>query len=131
MTETHKAYLRGLESIDFGNTNEVLKDLADPVITWAGKVLDLNSKVAVKFVFDLSSYSGSVADLTVKVSYTDYAGTTQTLYLTGAEAYGGVPGRYAVSFDGLLAAELRSVLSVQVCEGTTPLSCTLQYSADT
>ena len=66
----------------------------------------------------------------LKVTYKDYAGQTQTKYLSGAEPYG-ITGRYAFSFDGLLAAELRAVLSVQVYEGSTPLSCTLQYSADT
>ena len=50
--------------------------------------------------------------------------------ITGPEAYG-VAGRYAFSFDGLLAAELRSVVSVRILEGNAPLSCTLRYSADT
>ncbi len=131
MTEAHRAYLSSLDEITFGSTNKVLTDLPNPLITWAGKVLDLNSKVAVKFVFDLGSYNVSPEALKLKVTYTDYAGLQQVKYLTGAEAYGGISGRYAFTFDGLLAAELRSVLSVQVCEGTTPLSCTLQYSADT
>jgi hypothetical protein len=33
--------------------------------------------------------------------------------------------------DALLAAELRTVVSVQIFAGDTPVSCTLQYSADT
>ncbi len=131
MTDAHRAYLSSLDNAVFGNTNTILNDLSSPLITWAGKSLDLNSKVALKFVFDLGSYSGSPEALELKVTYTDYAGQQQVKYLTGAEAYGGIPGRYAFSFHGLLAAELRSVLSVQVCEGTNPLSCTLQYSADT
>jgi hypothetical protein len=131
MTSAHKAYLSNLDAVTFGNTNTVLSDLEAPVITWAGKALELNSKVAVKFIFDLGSYSGALSDLRLKVSYTDYTGKAQSLYLTGAEAYGNTEGRYSFSFDGLLAAELRSKLSVQVCCGEQPLSCTLQYSADT
>jgi hypothetical protein len=131
MTEIHKAYLSNIDAVTFGNTNTVLKDLDNPVISWAGKALDLNSKVVLKFVFTLDSYTGSAEELRLKVSYKDYAGRTQTEYLTDAEPYGSVPGCYVFSFDSLLAAELRSVISVQVCKGTTPLSCTLQYSADT
>lgn len=131
MTEIHKAYLSNIDAVTFGNTNTVLNDLDNPVISWAGKALDLNSKVVLKFVFTLGSYTGSAEELRLKVSYKDYAGRTQTEYLTDAEPYGSVPGCYVFSFDSLLAAELRSVISVQVCKGTTPLSCTLQYSADT
>jgi hypothetical protein len=40
-------------------------------------------------------------------------------------------GVYAFTVDTLLAAELRTVVSVQVYEGETPVSCTLQFSADT
>ena len=38
---------------------------------------------------------------------------------------------YAFSYYGLLAAELRTPVTVQVMEGDTPVSCTLTYSADT
>lgn len=131
MSAAHKACLSNIDSVVFGNTNTLLNDLPNPVITWAGKALDLNSKVTVKFVFAPGAYTGSIDALTLKVSYTDYAGQMQTKYLTGAEPYSGIPGHYVFSFDGLLAAELRAVLSAQVCEGTTPISCTLQYSADT
>jgi hypothetical protein len=40
-------------------------------------------------------------------------------------------GVYAFTVDTLLAAELRAVVSVQVYAGDTPVSCTLQFSADT
>ena len=130
MTDAHSAHLSSLEAITFGNTNVVLDDLSEPTITWVGKALELNSKVSLKFVINASAYTGDISALRLKVSYTDYAGQKQTLYLEGAEPYAN-PGCYAFTFDSLLAAELRSVVAVQVCEGTTPLSCTLQYSADT
>ena len=131
MTSVHRAYLSNLDEVVFGNTNTTLNDMATPSVTWVGKALDLNSKVSLKFIFDLTAYTGSVSDLRLKVSYRDYAGKLQTLYVGGAEAYGTAQGRYSITFGGLLAAELRSSLSVQVCQGQTPLSCTLQYSADT
>jgi len=40
-------------------------------------------------------------------------------------------GLYVFTLDALLAAELRSVVSVQIFAGDIPVSCTLQYSADT
>ncbi|MBR6826301.1 MAG: hypothetical protein IKM59_07115, partial [Oscillospiraceae bacterium] len=42
-----------------------------------------------------------------------------------------VEGRYSFDFDGLLAAELRTVLSAAVYAGDTRLSNTLEYSVDT
>ena len=40
-------------------------------------------------------------------------------------------GYYVFTVDTLLAAELRTVVSAQIFHGDTPVSCTLQYSADT
>ena len=131
MTEAQKACLSNMEAVTFGNTSNVLSDLGDPVITWVGKTLDLNSRIMLKFVINAGAYTGAVEELKLRVLYTDSAGIACEEWVTGAEAYGGVSGRYAFSFDGLLAAELRTVLSVQVYGGETPLSCTLQYSADT
>ena len=131
MTEEDKARLSDLESVTFGNTNTVLKDVETPEVTWVGKALDLNSKVTLKFIFDIGSYQAPVEDLYLKISYKDYLGIQRVITVTGAEAYSDVAGRYAISFDGLLAAELRTVVSVQVCCGDGVLSATLQYSADT
>ena len=131
MTEAHRAFLSDIESVTFGNNNAVLNDLDGATITWAGKALDLNSKVSLKFIFSLGSYTGSVEDLSLRVSYENYGGQMQPLSLTGAELYNSDRGLYAFTFDGLLAAELRAVVSAQVYAGNTPVSATLQYSADT
>ena len=131
MTQEHRSYLSDIDEIEFGNTNVIAEDLASPVITWAGKSLDLNSKITLKFIFDLNTYSGSADTLELAVSYTNQQGEFIDLRLRDPEPYGTTGGRYAFSFDGLLASELRSVISVQVYAGDTPLSCTLQYSADT
>ena len=131
MTEAHRAYLSDIEAISFGNTNETLSDLDNPVITWVGKSLNLESKVSVKYIFSLGTYAGRVEDLTLKVRYVNRAGKTVETILTSPEIYNPTTNRYAFSFDGLLAAELRSVVEVAVYEGDTRLSQTLRYSPDT
>ncbi len=131
MTWDESAYLSSTENLTFGNTNYVEDDLSEPSTTWVGKALDLNAKVTVKFVFDQGNYSGSVADLRLQISYTDYAGQIQTVWVSNPQPYGNIEGYYAFSFDGLLAAELRTVLSVQIRDDSNPLSQTLLYSADT
>jgi len=131
MIEEHKAYLSDIEAVTFGNTNKVLDDLKNAPITWAGKSLNLESKVALKFVFDPATYAGELSELTLKISYTDIHGADKTLTLEDPELY--IPDRmlYAFTLDALLAAELRAVVSVQILAGDAPVSCTLQYSADT
>ena len=131
MTDSHKAYLSDAEAVVFGSTNKTLTDLANPQITWAGKALSLDSKVCLKFIFSPGTYEGAVSGLTLRVSYKDTTGAEKTLTLTDAELYNADRGYYAFTLDTLLAAELRSVVSVQVYNGNTPVSCTLQYSADT
>ncbi|MBR6826111.1 MAG: hypothetical protein IKM59_06140, partial [Oscillospiraceae bacterium] len=131
MTDTHKAYLSDIDAVKFGNTNQTMDDLANAPIKWVGKSLNLDSKVCLKFIFSMGSYTGDVSDLSLRISYADTYGATKELVLTGAELYSAKPGYYAFTLDTMLAAELRSVVSVQVYSGNTPVSCTLQYSADT
>ncbi len=131
MTEEERAYSTDLEAVTFGNTNAIGTELEAPTVTWVGKVLDLASKINVKFVFAIGTYAGEIGDLSLRVTYEDIEGNLKTLTLTNGELYNEKHGYYAFTMDMLLAAELRSVLSVQVYEGETPLSCTLQYSPDT
>ena len=131
MTEEQRARLADPETVAFGNTNAVLEDLAQPSVTWVGKALDLNSKVVLKFVFDLGDAQVPVSQLYLKVTYRDYLGQEKVGIVTGPEAYGNREGRYVFSFDGLMAAELRRGLTLQICYEGQPVSQTLQYSADT
>ncbi len=131
MTEEHKTFLSDTEAVIFGNTNETLSDLENPVITWEGKALNLESKVSVKYIFNLGSYTGKIEDLTLKIHYVNHAEEAVEVTLTDAEVYDASKNRYAFSFDGLLAAELRSVVEVAVYAGDTRLSQTLRYSPDT
>ncbi len=131
MTEEHKSYLSEIEAVTFGNTNKVLTDLDNAPITWTGKALNLESKVMLRFVFSTGSYTGDISKLTARVSYNDIEGNTKTVVLEKPEEYMTGMGLYTFTTDSLLAAELRAVVSVQIFEGETPVSCTLQYSADT
>ncbi|MBR4308759.1 MAG: hypothetical protein IKT58_04095 [Oscillospiraceae bacterium] len=131
MTEAYSKYLSPLDAVIFGNTNEILGDPEAFPIRWVGKTMLLDSKVSLKFVFDPSAYMGELSALRLRVSYEDIYGTSKSLTVEGAELYSQSAGLYAFTFDGLLAAELRSVLQVQITEGDRPLSCTMKYSPDT
>jgi hypothetical protein len=65
------------------------------------------------------------------VSYKNYQGETCEVVVERPIVYNADKNWYAFDFDSLLAAELRSVLSVAVYEGSTRVSETLRYSADT
>ncbi len=131
MTDSHRAYLTDLSTVTFGNHNRILSDMEDPVITWAGKVLDLNTEIRLRFVFDPTAFSGEISDLELHLSYDDIYGNLQTAVVTNPELYHSELGYYCFSFSGLLASELRQVLTVAIYEGDQQISQNLQYSADT
>ena len=131
MTEVQRAYLSDLDAVIFGNTNRTLNDLENAPITWAGKALNLESKVALKFVFNPGNYTGNLSDLTLRVSYKDAYGADKNLTVTDPELYSQSGSAYAFTLDTLLAPELRTVVSAQIYAGNTPVSVTLQYSPDT
>ncbi len=131
MTDVHKAYLSDIEAVTFGNTNKVLNDVENAPITWSGKSLNLESKVALKFIFDPANYIGDLSKLTLQVRYEDVNGNSKLLILRNPELYNTEGRLYAFTLDALLAADLRAVVSVQIFAGEMPVSCTLRYSADT
>ncbi len=131
MTASQRAYLSDLEAVSFGNTDRVLTDLDNAPITWAGKALNLESRVGLKFVFDPTNYSGSISDLMLCISYRDGNGNQRSAKIKDPALYHEAKGLYVFTADMLLAAELRSVVAVQIFADNTPLSCTLEYSADT
>jgi len=131
MTATQKAYLTALDTVTYGNYNRDLTDLSAPKVLWVGKALLLDSKVTLRYVVDASGFSGQAEDLTLRITYKDHSGATKTAVVSHPQAYGSVAGRYSFDFDGLLAAELRTVLHAAVYSGSTRLSTTLEYSVDT
>ena len=131
MTEAHRSYLSNTSTLNFTATDSKLGDLTNPTITWVGKTLDLASKVGMKFVFNTKSYTGDLANLSMKVTYKNSNGETQTVTLSDIEAYNAANGQYSFTFYGLLASELRTVVDVAIYEGNTQLSETMRYSAET
>ena len=131
MTASQTAYLSDIDAVTFGNTNTVLNDLANAPVQWQGKALNLESKVALKFIFSLTGYQGELSALRLQVKYRDIGGEEKTLSLSDAELYNAEKSYYSFTLDSLLASELRSVVSVRIYDGSAPVSCTLQYSADT
>lgn len=131
MTAAHRSYLSDINAVTFGNQNQLLQDMSAPPITWVGKSLSLDSKVSLKYIFTLGSYTGKVEDLTLKVHYVNHAGVETEAIVTAPVLYGTGGNVYAFTFDGLLAAELRTVLDAAIYNGNTRLSQTLRYSPDT
>ncbi len=131
MTELHRQYLSDAETVTFGNHNRILEDLKSPAVTWAGKSLDLASKVSLKLIFDPGAYAEEAEELSVRISYLGIDGEQCMQILTAPTVYNESKGWYAFTFDGLVAAELRSVVSAQIYHGEAPVSCTLEYSPDT
>ena len=131
MTAEQRSYLQDPDTVLFGSCNRVLDDLADPAVTWAGKSLDLGSKVTIRFIVNLSGYTGAPSDLTLRLSYVDQEGGTQTALLTDPVLYREGTPYYAFDFSGLTATELRTTLTGAVYSGDTQVSPTLEYTADT
>jgi hypothetical protein len=131
MTDAHKAHLSNTDGLAFGNNNSTLSDVENPSVTWVGKSLNLESKVAVKYIFSTAAYHGNLKDLSLRISYVDIYGKEKTAVVTDLEEYNPAVNRYAFSYNDLLAAELRVVLSAQIFQGDQPVSPTLEYSPDT
>ena len=131
MTDIHKTFLSEMDAVVFGNTNTTLNDLPNASVQWAGKSLSLDSKVCLKFIFSPGTYVGELSELSLRARYTDTKGVEKTVTISHAELYNADRNYYAFTLDTLLAAELRSVVSVQIFDGEIPVSCTLRYSADT
>lgn len=131
ITEEQRRYLTDQNSVTFGSVNLVGIDLPNPIVIWMGKSLDLQSLVGIKHIVNLSAYEGDPMDLWLRVSYADYRGQERTEAVEEVETYKEEDGFYVFSYYGLLAAELRTPVTVQVMEGETPVSNSLLYRADT
>ena len=131
MTDAHRAYITDLSQMTFSKIDSISMSLFNPQITWVGKTLLLDSKVGVKMVFNASNYTSDVSKLSMRVSYTNYNGEAKTITVTNLEVYSASKNYYSFTFSDLLAAELRSVLSIAIYEGDNLLSDTLEYSAET
>lgn len=132
LSAQHLGYLTDLNTVAFGNNSIDREDLANPSVTWLGKSLLLDSKVTIRYIFDLGNYTGNAEDLSLHITYDNYKGEEVSVVVHGGvQKYGTVVGRYSMDFDGLLAAELRTVVSARIYAGETCLTSTMEYSVDT
>ncbi len=129
MTEAHKAYLTNLETVEMNSYMKQLDDHDAPAIPWKSATLELGNKVIMCLIANLSSYSGDISNLTMRLSYTDSKGEVVTVERP-LELYNEESGFYAVSYDGLRATEMRTVVSAAIYEGNTRVSKTVEYSIE-
>ncbi len=131
LTPEQRAYLTDPMSVEFGSNKAFLGDHAEPTVTFAGVSLRLDSKIVVRYIIDTTAYKGNMGDLNLRVSYEGIDGNIVTETVKDPEVYQEARNYYAFDFDGLLASELRTVVSAVVYAGDTPVSETMTYSADT
>ena len=131
MTPAMIALLSDIEAVTFNNVKEEIVQIDNPTVLLRGRSLSLESKVTLNYILNLSNYKGKLEDLNVRVSYTDIQGKTKTVVLTDAVVYDAEQNFYSFSFDSLLAAELRTVLTAVVYEGDTQVSNAFTYTIDT
>ena len=131
MTEAYRAYLKDLDTVSSGEINLELPSLYETSVLWLGKTLALDSRFTVRYLVDLGNYKGDKSDMRVVIRYQGIDGKEKTAELTKPQPYGTDGTKYLFDFDGLLAAELRTVLMATVYEGDVAVSATLLYSPDT
>ncbi len=131
MTEEMKAYLSDLDEVAFNENKGDLNDGENIGVSWLGTGIDLNSKVTIRFVFALTDSSVNIEDLSAAITYENYKGEIVTKTVDTVDVYNASKGYYCFTFDGLLAAELRSVMEAVIFNNETRVSSTFIYSIDT
>ena len=130
MTRAHRAYLTDLETVKFENNRKHLGDVAGATVTFRGISMQLGSKIAIRYVIDTANYGGNVEELSLRISYVGSRGEAKEAVVTELSLYHPTMEYYVFDFDGLLASELRAVMTVGVYAGETQVSETLQFSGD-
>ena len=129
MTDAHKAYLTDLNTVEMVDYRKQLNDLATPAVPWKSTTLELGNKVIMCLIVNLANYSGDPAGLTMRLTYTDAKGQTVTVSRP-PELYNVDAQTYAVSYDGLRATEMRTIVSAAIYNGETRVSKTVEYSIE-
>jgi len=131
MTDAQRAYLTDLSTIVFENHNCTLSDLEAPTVAWVGKGLNLDTKIQLLFIFNPTRFAGNPEDLSLRITYEDIHGVAQVVVLSDPRLYYPDLGYYAFSFSGLLASELRQVVTATVYHRDQQVSLSQQYSVET
>ena len=131
MTEAQRALLTDLETVAFDSFYSLSDQVEGSTVAWAGKALVLDSKVAIRYILDLSTFTGRVEDLSLVLTYRDMTGEEKTVILENPVVYNEAKGLYSLDFAGLLSAELRQVVRARVYWGETPVTGVMEYSVST
>ena len=131
MTAADQASLTDLSTVTFDQVNKTTAVPINATVTWAGKSLVMDSKVAIRYIVDLTNYKGDISDLELQIAYVDAYGVTKSAVVTDPVVYDATRNYYAFDFSDLLAAELRQTVNCAVYEGGRRVSAVLQYSAST
>lgn len=95
-----------------------------------GITLLMQEKIAIKYYFTHKNYTGKMSDLTMKVTYVDSNGQTQTCEITG-DKFTTNGDNYAVVFDKLNPTQLHTVCTAEVFDKDgKKVSQTVTYSAE-
>lgn len=95
-----------------------------------GITLLMQEKIAIKYYFTHKNYTGEMSDLTMKVTYVDRNGQTQTAEITG-DKFTTNGDSYCVVFDELNPTQLRTVCTAEVFDKDgNKVSQTVTYSAE-
>ncbi len=129
MTDAHKAYLTDLNTVEMKDYRKQLADHDAPSVPWKSTTLELGNKVIMCLIANLANYTGDPSELTMRLTYTDNNGAVITEERP-LELYNPDAKTYAVSYDGLRATEMRSVVSAAIYNGETRVSKTVEYSIE-
>ena len=129
MTDAHKAYLTDLATVEMKDYRKQLNDLDTVIVPWKSTTLELGNKVIMCLIVNLENYTGDPAELTMRLTYVDSNGLTVTEERP-LELYNPDAQTYAVSYDGLRATEMRSIVSAAIYSGETRVSKTVEYSIE-
>ncbi len=127
MTTAHKAFLTKLETVEMNSYMKQLDDHNAPTVPWKSATLELGNKVIMCLIANLANYNGDVSKLTVRLTYTDAKGENVTVERP-LELYSVENKTYAVSYDGLRATEMRTIVSAAIYLNGTRVSKTVEYS---
>jgi hypothetical protein len=124
LTQTQRSYLTDLSTVEFEKADRISEEITDPTVPWEGKSLVLDSKITLRFVVNLSDYDGDPKNLSLRIRYRDVDWFMQEKWVEECVPYGDREGLYTFDFSGLLAAEMRTELELQVYESGKAVSHT-------
>lgn len=127
LTDDQKAY--ATQTVPTLTDNRAVSGTANG-LELKGITLLMQEKIAIKYYFTHKNYTGKMSDLTMKVTYVDSNGQTQTCEITG-DKFTTNGDSYAVVFDELNPTQLHTVCTAEVFDKDgKKVSQTVTYSPE-